>query len=31
MDIKEKDFDKHFYDFRNKIKELERRLASVIT
>lgn len=31
MDINEKNFDDDFYDFRSKIKELERRLASVIT
>jgi len=31
MDIDEKDFDDDFYEFRAKIKELERRLASVIT
>jgi len=31
MDINEKNFDDDFYEFRNKIKELERRLASVIT
>lgn len=31
MDIKEKTFDDDFYNFRTKIKELERRLASVIT
>jgi len=31
MDIKNKDFDDNFYEFRSKIKELERRLASVIT
>ena len=33
MDIDEKDkrFDDDFYKFRSKIKELERRLASVIT
>lgn len=36
MDISEKDnkknsFDDDFYEFRSKIKELERRLASVIT
>jgi dynein heavy chain len=31
MDINEKSFDDDFYNFRNKIKELERRLASVIT
>lgn len=31
MDINEKNFDDDFYDFRTKIKELERRLASVIT
>ena len=31
MNISEKDFDDDFYQFRSKIKELERRLASVIT
>jgi dynein heavy chain len=31
MDILQKDFDDDFYKFRSKIKELERRLASVIT
>ena len=31
MDIQEKNFDDDFYEFRSKIKELERRLASVIT
>ena len=31
MDINEKSFDDDFYEFRSKIKELERRLASVIT
>ena len=31
MDISKKQFDDDFYDFRSKIKELERRLASVIT
>lgn len=31
MDITVKEFDDHFYEFRSKIKELERRLASVIT
>jgi dynein heavy chain len=31
MDISVKEFDDHFYEFRSKIKELERRLASVIT
>lgn len=31
MDINEKNFDDDFYEFRSKIKELERRLASVIT
>ncbi len=31
MDIDEKSFDDDFYKFRSKIKELERRLASVIT
>ena len=31
MDIDKKDFDDDFYEFRAKIKELERRLASVIT
>lgn len=31
MDIDVKEFDDDFYEFRSKIKELERRLASVIT
>jgi dynein heavy chain len=31
MDIEIKEFDEDFYQFRAKIKELERRLASVIT
>lgn len=31
MDISIKKFDDDFFKFRNKIKELERRLASVIT
>ena len=31
MDINQKRFDGDFYEFRNKIKELERRLASVLT
>jgi hypothetical protein len=31
MDIDIKNFDEDFYGFRAKIKELERRLASVIT
>lgn len=31
MDINVKEFDEDFLAFRNKIKELERRLASVIT
>lgn len=31
MDIQAKNFDDDFYEFRTKIKELERRLASVIT
>ena len=31
MDTDVKDFDDDFYEFRSKIKELERRLASVIT
>lgn len=31
MDISIKEFDDDFYEFRSKIKELERRLASVIT
>lgn len=31
IDEKEKRFDDDFYKFRSKIKELERRLASVIT
>jgi dynein heavy chain len=31
MDIAKKEFDDDFYKFRSKIKELERRLASVIT
>lgn len=31
MDISKKTFDEHFFLFRNRIKELERRLAAVIT
>jgi dynein heavy chain len=31
MNIAEKQFDDDFYEFQSKIKELERRLASVIT
>ena len=31
MDIDERAFDTDFYKFRNNIKELERRLASVLT
>lgn len=31
MNINKKEFDDDFYEFRSKIKELERRLASVIT
>jgi dynein heavy chain len=31
MDIDKRVFDDDFYEFRSKIKELERRLASVIT
>lgn len=31
MDINQGKFDDDFCEFRNKIKELERRLASVIT
>lgn len=31
MNIDEKKFDDDFYEFRSKIKELERRLASIIT
>jgi dynein heavy chain len=31
MDINKTQFDDDFCEFRNKIKELERRLASVIT
>jgi len=31
MDISKKEFDDDFSEFRTKIKELERRLASVIT
>lgn len=31
MNIENKSFDDDFFKFRNKIKELERRLASVIT
>jgi len=31
MDIEQKQFDEDFNEFRSKIKELERRLASVIT
>jgi dynein heavy chain len=30
MDIDKREFDDDFYDFRSKIKELERRLDSVI-
>jgi dynein heavy chain len=31
MDINQKKFDEDFLVFRGKIKELERRLASVVT
>lgn len=31
MDIQERMFDDDFYNFRQKIKELERRLASILT
>jgi dynein heavy chain len=31
MDVSAKQFDDDFYEFRCKIKELERRLASVLT
>ena len=31
MDISKKTFDEHFFKFRTRIKELERRLAAVIT
>jgi dynein heavy chain len=31
MDISNKTFDEHFFKFRTRIKELERRLAAVIT
>jgi dynein heavy chain len=31
MDIANKEFEEDFYKFRSKIKELERRLAAVIT
>jgi dynein heavy chain len=31
MDISQKTFDNDYTEFRTKIKELERRLASVIT
>ncbi len=31
MDVSAKDFDDDFYDFRCKIKELERRLGSILT
>jgi len=31
LDIEKKDFDDDFYAFRQRIKELERRLASILT
>ena len=31
MDIEQKSFEEDFFKFRNKMKELERRLASIIT
>ena len=31
MDVETKQFDTDFYNFQSQIKELERRLASVIT
>jgi dynein heavy chain len=31
MDIEKRQFDDDFYQFRHRIKELERRLASVLT
>ena len=31
MNIEEKKFEDDFFNFRNKMKELERRLASAIT
>ena len=31
MDIEKRQFDDDFYKFRNRIKELERRLASILT
>jgi dynein heavy chain len=31
MDIEKRSFDDDFYTFRQRIKELERRLASVLT
>ena len=31
MDVTAKRFDEDFYAFRNKIKELERRVGSVLT
>ena len=31
MDIERREFDDDFYKFRQRIKELERRLASILT
>ena len=31
LDVEVKEFDDAFYEFRNAVKELERRLASVLT
>jgi dynein heavy chain len=31
MDIEQRAFDDDFYTFRQRIKELERRLASILT
>jgi dynein heavy chain len=31
MDIEKREFEDDFYKFRQKIKELERRLASILT
>jgi dynein heavy chain len=31
MDIEKRSFDDDFYKFRQRIKELERRLASILT
>jgi dynein heavy chain len=31
MDIEKREFDDDFFKFRQRIKELERRLASVLT